>query len=336
MLNAASLVPSLTWLPRYDRRWLRARTSSAGWPPAPSSSPRRWPTPRSPTSRSRSGCTRAWCRWSCTPLLGGSRTLSVSTTSTVAILTGSTLLAAGVAAARHRSGRRPGHAHAARRADPARRPACCGSAALIDNISEATLTGIKVGVGLTVAAGQLPKLLGIAGDPTATTSSPRCGGIVDDLGDISWTTVAFSGADARRAARPAAAFAPSVPGAARRRGRRHRASSRVASIDEHGVALIAPVPSGLPTPVAPSFDHVGALLPGRLRHRHHVLPRDGVGRQARAPQPTSRRSTTTRSSPPTACRASPARSSGRCRRPAGSRRRRSTSAPARGPSSARW
>ena len=32
-------------------------------------------------------------------LLGGSRTLSVSTTSTVAILTGSTLLAAGVAAA---------------------------------------------------------------------------------------------------------------------------------------------------------------------------------------------------------------------------------------------
>ena len=36
----------------------------------------------------------------------------------------------------------------------------------------------------------------------------------------------------------------------------------VASLDEHGIALIAPVPSGLPTPVAPSFDHVGALAPG--------------------------------------------------------------------------
>ena len=36
----------------------------------------------------------------------------------------------------------------------------------------------------------------------------------------------------------------------------------MASLDEHGVALIAPVPSGLPTPVAPSFDHIGALLPG--------------------------------------------------------------------------
>ena len=56
-------------------------------------------------------------------LLGGSRTLSVSTTSTVAVLTGSSLLAAGVAAERHRPGRRPGDADAARRGDPARRPA---------------------------------------------------------------------------------------------------------------------------------------------------------------------------------------------------------------------
>ena len=93
-------------------------------------------------------------------LLGGSRTLSVSTTSTVAVLTGSTLLAANVAADS---------------SDPARDLAMLtllvgvilvGAGvlhlgALVDNISEATLTGIKIGVGLTVAAGQLPKLLGI-------------------------------------------------------------------------------------------------------------------------------------------------------------------------------
>ena len=36
----------------------------------------------------------------------------------------------------------------------------------------------------------------------------------------------------------------------------------LASIDDHGIALIAPVPSGLPTPVAPSYDHLGDLLPG--------------------------------------------------------------------------
>ena len=36
----------------------------------------------------------------------------------------------------------------------------------------------------------------------------------------------------------------------------------LASIDEHGVALIAPVPSGLPTPVAPTLDGLEELLPG--------------------------------------------------------------------------
>ncbi len=34
------------------------------------------------------------------------------------------------------------------------------------------------------------------------------------------------------------------------------------SIDEHGVALIAPVPSGLPTPIAPALDGITRLLPG--------------------------------------------------------------------------
>ena len=42
--------------------------------------------------------TYAWSRWPCTRCSAGHRTLSVSTTSTVAILTGSTLLAAGIAA----------------------------------------------------------------------------------------------------------------------------------------------------------------------------------------------------------------------------------------------
>ena len=76
-----------------------ARTSSAASPPAPSSSPRRWPTPPSPTSRSQVGLYTCMVPMVVYALLGGSRTLSVSTTSTVAVLTGSTLLAAGVAAA---------------------------------------------------------------------------------------------------------------------------------------------------------------------------------------------------------------------------------------------
>ena len=61
-------------------------------------------------------------------LLGGSRTLSVSTTSTIAVLTGSTLLAAGVPPAADDPARDAGDADAARRRDPASAPACCGSA----------------------------------------------------------------------------------------------------------------------------------------------------------------------------------------------------------------
>jgi sulfate permease, SulP family len=107
-------------------------------------------------------------------LLGGSRTISVSTTSTVAVLTASTLIAAGVAAqAEHPAG------------DLAMLTVLVGAILLVarvlklgnivDNINEATLTGIKVGVGLTVAAGQLPKLLGIPGDPSADNSSKTSG-----------------------------------------------------------------------------------------------------------------------------------------------------------------
>ena len=192
-------------------------------------------------------------------LLGGSRTLSVSTTSTVAVLTGSTLIAAGVAA----SGEDPA-------GDLAMLTVLVGVillaarllklGTLIDNISEATLTGIKVGVGLTVAAGQLPKLLGIAGDPTADAFVGEVRGIVEDLGDISWVTVALSIATVA-VLLGVSRLAPRVPGPllAVVLG---IVLVAVFSIDDHGVALIAPVPSGLPTPVAPAFDHLGGLLGG--------------------------------------------------------------------------
>jgi SulP family sulfate permease len=158
-------------------------------------------------------------------LLGGSRTLSVSTTSTIAILTASTLVAGQVAAGSP---------------DPARALATLtllvGAILLvarllrvgvvIDNISEATLTGIKVGVGLTVAAGQLPKLLGIPGSPSADNFFSEIRAVLDQLGSASWTTIVFS----------AATIAVLV-----------------------GLRRLAP---RVPSPLAPSFDHVGGLLPG--------------------------------------------------------------------------
>lgn len=103
-------------------------------------------------------------------LLGGSRTLSVSTTSTVAALSASTLLAAGVAVD---SGGSPGALAALTIMVGlillVARLLRLGS--IIDNISDATLTGIKVGVGLTVAVGQLPKVFGVPTDPPPAGSS---------------------------------------------------------------------------------------------------------------------------------------------------------------------
>lgn len=192
-------------------------------------------------------------------LLGGSRTLSVSTTSTIAVLTASALVAGGVAAGS---------------SDPARSLATLTLlvgiillvarvlhlGVLIDNISEATLTGIKVGVGLTVAAGQLPSLLGIAGDPSADNFFSELRAVIDHIGDTSWQTALFAGVTIavlvtlRRVAPSVPAPLIAVLGGI--------LLVAIASIDQHGVALIAPVPSGLPSPVAPRFEHVGALLPG--------------------------------------------------------------------------
>ena len=258
MLNATSLIPSLTWLPRYDRRWL-GKDLVGGLTAGAVVIPQAMAYATIANLPVEVGLYTCMVPMVVYALLGGSRTLSVSTTSTVATLSASALLAAGVASAA---------------SDPVRDLAMLtllvgvillaarllklGS--LIDNISEATLTGIKAGVGLTVAASQLPKLLGIPGDPTATNFFQHAGSVIDQLSDVSWTTVVFSAATlgvllvlGRVAPTVPAPLVAVVAGIA---------LVALASLDEHGVAVIAPVPSGLPTPVVPSVDHLGALLPG--------------------------------------------------------------------------
>ncbi len=54
--------------------------------------------------------------------------------------------------------------------------------ALAENISDAVVVGLKIGVGLTVAAGQLPKLLGIPADPDADTFFTEIRSAIDHLG----------------------------------------------------------------------------------------------------------------------------------------------------------
>ena len=192
-------------------------------------------------------------------LLGGSRALSMSTTWTIATLSASTLLAAGVAAGSD---------------DPAR--AVCTLAllvgallvlarvlrlgSLVENISRAVLVGIKAGVGATVAVGQLPKLLGVPADPDATGFFEVLGSALSRVGDANLPTVLLAvgsiavlvllGRLAPRVPAPLVVVAAGILLVA------------LAGIDRSGVAVIDPVPSGLPLPVLPDLSLVGPMLPG--------------------------------------------------------------------------
>lgn len=193
--------------------------------------------------------------------LGGSRTLSMSTTSTIATLTATTFVSAGVAA-------------------DATDPVAALSTltllvgallllawalrlgALIENISQATLVGIKAGVGATVALAQVPKLLGVPADPDATGFFAVLASVVRSLPDLDPTTTALSvlcvGAllllarTLPRVPAPLLVVAGSILAVV------------LLDLPEHGVALIDPVPSGLPSLSLPDLTLVPDLLTGAL------------------------------------------------------------------------
>ena len=258
MTRVESLIPSLGWLRSYDRAWL-SKDVVGGLAAGAVVIPQAMAYATIADLPVEVGLYTCMVPMVVYALLGGSRTVSVSTTSTVAVLTGSTLIAAGVAA----EGTDPV-------GDLAMLTLLVGVILLVarvlrlgnivDNISEATLIGVKVGVGLTVAAAQLPKLLGIPGDPTADNFVEDMRAVIDQVGDSSVTTIAFS-AGTIAVLLGAKRVAPSIPGplVAVIGG---ILLVRLADLEEHGLALVAEVPSGLPTPVAPSFDHVEQLLPG--------------------------------------------------------------------------
>lgn len=194
-------------------------------------------------------------------LLGGSRAMSVSTTSTIATLTATTLVSAGVAAGSK---------------DPLGSlmmltllvGACLALArlfrlgSLVENISGATALGLKIGVGTTVAVGQVPKLLGESTDVSGEGFIRAVVAVGGAWESVHWPTVALSVASIlvlivlRR-------FAPKVPGAliVVAGGILLTAFGITASA---GISLIDPVPSGVPLPGIPDFAHIVALVPGAL------------------------------------------------------------------------
>ncbi|WP_310795985.1 SulP family inorganic anion transporter, partial [Herbiconiux daphne] len=193
--------------------------------------------------------------------IGGSRAMSVSTTSTIATLTATTFVSAGVAAGSD---------------DPTRALVTLTLlvgvvlvlawvlklGALVENINHATLVGIKVGLGATVALGQVPKLLGVDVAVTghgfirtlnATIAAVPSANLPTVLFSVGTLLVLFVG---RRVASRVPWPLVVVVGGILLAG--------FTALPAAGVDLIDPVPTGLPLPGLPVLADIPALLPGAL------------------------------------------------------------------------
>jgi len=114
---------------------------------------------------------------------------------------------------------------------------------LADFLSRTVLVGFLTGVGIQVAMGQLPGALGVPGGTGGTLS--KFWGTLQQLGRISWTTVAVSasvlvvilGAKAINDKIPGALIA--VVGSI--------VVSKALDLSSHGVSTLGPVPGGLPS-----------------------------------------------------------------------------------------
>ncbi|MFE6734788.1 SulP family inorganic anion transporter [Microbacterium sp. NPDC057650] len=192
-------------------------------------------------------------------LLGGSRAMSVSTTSTIATLTATTLVSAGVAA----NSDNPVPDLMALTLIVGvilvlARLLRLGST--VDYISKPTILGVQVGVGATVAVGQLPKLLGVDSEYSGHGFIRSILGVIEAVPGMNVPTLLLSiGSIAGLVLLKR--FLPRVPGpllvvAA------GILLMAFTGMKDAGVALIAPVPTGFPAFQFPSFAHIQGMLPG--------------------------------------------------------------------------
>jgi len=194
-------------------------------------------------------------------LVGGSRAMSVSTTSTIATLTATTFVSAGVAASS---------------ADPARALATLTLlvgvilvlarvfrlGGLVENINLATLTGVKVGLGATVALGQVPKMLGVDVQPTGQGFFRTLVATIEAVPQTNLVTALLSAGSIavllllrRVAPRVPAPLVVVVAG---------MLIAALTTAPDAGLRLIAPVPTGLPGLILPDPAIASALVPGAL------------------------------------------------------------------------
>jgi sulfate permease, SulP family len=251
----AAYVPAVGWLRAYQRPWLRGDLA-AGVTTAAVVIPQAMAYATIAGLPVQTGLYVATVPMLVYALLGTSRPLSVSTTSTLAALT-----AAAVAVAS--------------RGDPARALTAASTLAVLvggllllagvlrlgfmaDFISAPVLAGFKAGTGLLIAAGQLGKVLGVPQEGDSFFA--KVGSAVSHLDQISWPTAGLAAGSIaillglRRWA-PRSVPGPLIVVAL------GILLALVTGLADRGVALVGEIPPGLPELAPPDLAMVAGLLP---------------------------------------------------------------------------
>jgi sulfate permease, SulP family len=256
--SLARLLPVAGWLPGYPKEWLRFDLI-AGVTTAAVAIPKGMAYAAIAGLPLQVGLYTALIPMAVYAVLGTSRALSVSTTTTIAILTAEEL------------------ARVAPGADSARLITVAATLAflvgtflllawilrlgfLANFISESVLTGFKAGIGLVIIVDQLPKMLGFH---IAKTGFFRdIGSILDHLGRTSVPTLVLAAATLVLIL-VLERYAPRYPAAALAVGA-GIALAGFAGLQSMGIALVGGVPSGLPSFALPDFSLVRQLWPSAL------------------------------------------------------------------------
>jgi high affinity sulfate transporter 1 len=255
--NVALATPGshTSWLRDYSRTWLRPDIV-AGLTAAAVVIPKAFAYATIAGLPLQAGLYTALLPMAIYALLGTSRPLSVSTTTTIAILTASALALVA-----------PGNEPGALLAAASTLTVLVGITLLVATalrlgfvanfISEPVLVGFKSGIGLVIIVDQLPKLLGIHIDKSGFLRNVLA--IVGHLPDSSQATVLLSLATlaiifllarfAPRAPAPLIAVAAAI------------GASMLLGLESAGVSMVGEVPQGLPSLVLPQWSLAAQLWP---------------------------------------------------------------------------
>jgi high affinity sulfate transporter 1 len=236
----ATLIPALGWFARYRRDWLLPDVL-AGLTTAAVVIPKAMAYATIAGLPPQVGLYTAFVPMIVYAVLGSSATLSVSTTTTIAILSASAIADLG--------GSHPELGAAAATATLAVLVGLMLVAARLlrlgfvaSFISDPVLTGFKAGIGLVIVLDQVPKLLGIHIDKSGFFRDAFA--ILGELGHVSLPTLAVAGASfaaiallhasVPRAPAPLLVVAAAI------------ATSAMLGLDDAGVAVVGAIPGGLP------------------------------------------------------------------------------------------